>query len=596
MRGLAAWVVGLVFVWADQTHDYDLRLQIRGTQTYDDSIVLVLIPRAEWLKLQGQTSNYFRPLKESSYFNDSFYWNARLWQSLLKQILGDQPQVVGVTIYFGENIPRPSDETLLSPILTDRRIVWATQIDSEGRILTSRFARTYSRNAGLNELSFDRDGAVRRFYSNGEPIPHIANQLTRENLLDREEVINFRGRANTFPVITAEKVLKGDFPENFFRNKIVIIGGQDSEGQLLRTPVGPMSRAEIIANIVDNTRHERWIKSLHPGLTAILLLIIVIFSALVTSHYPQFLAFFVLTFVQAVYAVASIFLFDYFNLWIPLFASLVSTFSTYMIFISFQLTLKDYVNVQLEKERQFLLAVEELKNNFLSLISHDLKTPIAKIQAICDRILAESPNTAITGDVTALREEATELHRYIHTILQITRVESRDFRIKKDASDINEIITSVTSKLQVLAKNKKIELTLDLEPMFLIEVDTVLMREVVLNLIENAIKYTQEGGRVAISSREIDDHVYVVVEDNGPGIPKEEQDRVFEKFYRGELGKSQPKGSGLGLYLVKYFVELHSGQIIFESEPKRGTKIGFRLPLATTDEPRMEGTENEAVS
>jgi K+-sensing histidine kinase KdpD len=321
----------------------------------------------------------------------------------------------------------------------------------------------------------------------------------------------------------------------------------------------------------------------------------VIFSALVTSNYPQFLALFVLIFVQLVYTVASIFLFDYFNLWIPLFASVVSCFATYIIFISFQLTLKDYMNVQLEKERQFLFDVEELKNNFLSLISHDLKTPIAKIQAICDRMLAEAPSSTITGDVTSLREEASELHRYIQTILQITRVESRDFRIKKDASDINEIISTAVGKLQVLAKNKKIDLVLDLEPMFLIEVDAVLMREVVLNLIENAIKYTQEGGRVVVSSREIEDQVYVMVEDNGPGVPKEEQERIFDKFYRGELGKNQPKGSGLGLYLVKYFVELHSGKIIFDSEPKRGTKVGFRLPLA--DEPGiLKGTNDEAVS
>jgi K+-sensing histidine kinase KdpD len=279
---------------------------------------------------------------------------------------------------------------------------------------------------------------------------------------------------------------------------------------------------------------------------------------------------------------------------VPLTASVVSSFATYIIFISFQLTLKDYMNLQLEKERQFLFDVEELKNNFLSLISHDLKTPIAKIQAICDRMLAEAHDTSVTGDVTALREEATELHRYIHTILQITRVESRDFRIKKDASDINEIISTVAGKLQVLAKNKKIELVLDLEPMFLIEVDAVLMREVVLNLIENAIKYTQEGGRVTISSREIEDQVYVMVEDNGPGVPKEEQERIFDKFYRGESGKSQPKGSGLGLYLVKYFIELHRGKIIFESEPKRGTKVGFRLPLA--DDATGEGEKNEAVS
>src|SRR5690606_31467449 len=101
LRALAAWVVGLIFVWADQTHDYDLRLRMRGTQVHDDRIVLVVIPRVEWLNLQGHSPNYFRPLKESSYFNDSFYWNARLWKSLMRNILEDDPRSVGVTIYFG---------------------------------------------------------------------------------------------------------------------------------------------------------------------------------------------------------------------------------------------------------------------------------------------------------------------------------------------------------------------------------------------------------------------------------------------------------------------------------------------------------------
>lgn len=596
MRGLAAWVVGLIFLGADQNNDFDLRLQIRAPQTHDKQVVLVLLPRQQWARLQGQSLNYFRPLKEASYFSDSFFWNAGLWENLLKEILSNNPLVVGVGIYFGENIPRPPDEVLLSPVFTNPKIVWSTQLDTEGRILTSRFARTYGRNAGMNEISLDRDGIVRRFSYSGQPIPHVAQQLAKalpSHGLDisspigkSSPVVNFRGAAGTFSSITGEDVLRGRYPQNFFRNKIVIVGAQDSEGQILQTPLGPMPRAEILANVVDNIHFDRWIGQLNFLSSALLLALFVIFTAAVTTYYPQLLALFVLVLSQLIYATLSIWLFDQYYFWIPVLATFVTVFATSIIFMSFQLTMKDYVNLQLEKERQFLIDVEQLKNNFLSLISHDLKTPIAKIQGICDRLLTEGEKMPYAADLTALRVEATELHRYIHTILQITRVESRDFRINKDASDINELIDIVMRRLQPLATNKKITLHAELEPMFLIEVDPVLISEVILNLVENAIKYTPDGGRVVITSREIDDNVLVMVEDNGPGISKDEQKRIFDKFFRGEQGRNQPKGSGLGLYLVKYFIEIHNGQVFLESELGRGTKVGFRLPVSTAEDAR----------
>lgn len=593
LRGLAAWIVGLTFLGADQNNDFDFRLQIRAPQKHDKQIVMVLLPRQQWARLQGQSLNYFRPLKEASYFSDSFFWNSNLWESLLKQLLAEKPLAVGVGIYFGENIPRPPDEVLLSPVFTDPKIIWSTQLDTEGRILTSRFARTYGRNAGMNEVSTDRDGIVRRFSYTGDPIPHLAQQLARNlppqkndplfNFGSTSTMINFRGEAGSFTSITGEEVLKKRYPQNFFKNKIVVIGAQDSEGQVLQTPLGPMPRAEILANVVDNIHGHRWISQIGFLGSAILLLIFVIFTAVVTTYYPQLLALFLLVLSQVVYGTLSIWLFDQHYFWIPVLAIFVTVFATAIIFMSFQLTMKDYTNVQLEKERQFLIDVEQLKNNFLSLISHDLKTPIAKIQGICDRLLVEGEKMPYLADLTLLREEASELHRYIHTILQITRVESRNFRINKDASDINELIDMVIRRLQPLANNRRITLNSELEPMFLIEVDPILIGEVILNLVENAIKYTPEGGRVVITSREIDDNVLVMVEDNGPGISKDEQKRIFDKFFRGEQGRNQPKGSGLGLYLVKYFIEIHNGQVFLESELNKGTKVGFRLPITLAE-------------
>jgi two-component system, OmpR family, phosphate regulon sensor histidine kinase PhoR len=603
LRVLAAWMVGAIFLFVNQQNDFDVRLQIRNAQKFDKQVVVVLLPRQEWARLQGQNLNYFRPFKDTSYFSDSFFWNAQLWQNLLQKILIQNPRTIGVGIYFGENIPRPSDEILLSPTFNNPKIVWSTQLDSEGRILNSRFARTYSRQAGMNEITVDRDGIVRRFVDAGEPIPHMISQLLKQaevksgtlsQLPKQSPLINFRGRARTFEVVTAEKILNGKIPDNFLKNKIIIIGGLDSEGQNFQTPIGPMSRAEILANVVDNQINNRWPQALATWQSLILILIFVIFAALVTSLYPQTLALFMLIFSITLYSGFSIWLFDQFYFWLPIVTIFVTVFATTIIFISFQLTMKDYVNLQLEKEREFLISVEELKNNFLSLISHDLKTPIAKIQAICDRMMLDAQTESRQEDLTALRTEATELHRYIHTILQITRVESRDFRIRKEASDLNELIETAFERLQALAANKRISLNAELEPMFLIEVDPVLIGEVILNLIENAIQYTPEGGRVLVTSRDIDGDILFMVEDNGPGIPASEQQHIFEKFFRGELGRNKPKGSGLGLYLVKYFIELHKGQVFLDSQLNVGTKVGFRLPNQTIDQ--SVGEENVVES
>lgn len=590
LRAILSWLIGMIFILADREPDYDFRLQLRGAQPTDQQIVLVMITQSEWEKWLGTSAQNISYLKESNYFKSSYYWEPKAWEKLLGTLIEKKPAAIGVSPYFGENIPRPPLTVRRSPIFTHPKVVWSAQMDEEGHIRPSRFAKTYSRSTGLNEHMADRDGIIRRLGHMKEQIPHFAVQLARrldslknydwsELSTPAPRVINFRGPQGSFSQIRLSDVISNRYSPNFFKNKIVIIGTQDDDGFGYRTPVGKMSRAEIVANILDNIKNDRWIT--RPNVITIGLLIstLVLFVAWITSRYPQFLAFFIILCGNLFYITFSIWIFDAYYFWLPVSALVITSMLTYFMFLSFQLTLKEYLNVQLENERRFLLEVEELKNNFLSLISHDLKTPIAKIQAICDRLLMQYPDHALSPDLVSLREVASELHHYIRTILQITRVESRDFRISKDAMDLNEIVQAVIAQLDPLAKNKKIVVEAELEPMFLIELDAMLIHEVILNLVDNAIKYTPEGGRVKVSTREVDDQVILMVEDTGPGISTEEQSRIFEKFYRGELGKMQPKGSGLGLYLVKYFVELHKGKVLLESSPDTGTKVGFSLPI-----------------
>ena len=126
--------------------------------------------------------------------------------------------------------------------------------------------------------------------------------------------------------------------------------------------------------------------------------------------------------------------------------------------------------------------------------------------------------------------------------------------------------------------DKSISVETDFEPIFSIQVDPILIYEVVLNIIENSIKYSS-GGTIKIKTYETEQHVHAIFADDGPGIPSEDLKHIFEKFYRAKEQKQTTKGSGLGLYLVKYFIQLHGGSINVTSEVQKGTQVHIKLPI-----------------
>jgi signal transduction histidine kinase len=240
--------------------------------------------------------------------------------------------------------------------------------------------------------------------------------------------------------------------------------------------------------------------------------------------------------------------------------------------------------------------LEQLKNNFVSLISHDLKTPIAKIQAVVNRLLPQHQGGELQSDLEALHASSEELHRYIQSILKVLRVESRDFRLHREVADINEVIEDAVLQLKPLAHDKEIKILTQLEPMFSSEFDVTLMKEVVINLIENAIKYSPLGSEIVIRSEERDNVIRVEVQDKGQGIAPDELEKVWQKFVRGKEQDLKSKGSGLGLYLVKYFIELHGGTVRIESELGKGSTVSFTLPVSDDMESTPVETDKHEVS
>ena len=301
-------------------------------------------------------------------------------------------------------------------------------------------------------------------------------------------------------------------------------------------------------------------------------------SVWIIRDYPQSVALVFFVWVGTLLAALSAWVFDSFFFWIPIRAPEFQLGATYIVFLSYQLTLNENRAWRLHQDKKNLEELEELKNNFVSMMSHDLKTPIAKIQAIADRLLAQANNPIIEEDLRSLRRTSDDLHKYIQSILRVTKIEARDLQINRGVVDLNEIVENVVQRLSPLAKQKKQNITLELEPLFSIEADAVLVQEVIQNLLDNAIQYSKENTEIKISSFERNDYVFLYVTDQGPGIDDSEQKEIFNKFTRGK-GSTQLQGTGLGLYFVKYFVELHGGQIFLKSEKNVGTEIGFSLPV-----------------
>jgi signal transduction histidine kinase len=230
------------------------------------------------------------------------------------------------------------------------------------------------------------------------------------------------------------------------------------------------------------------------------------------------------------------------------------------------------------------MQVEELKTNFVSMMSHDLKTPLARIQGMTDVIARDdNPLSPLQADaLMSIQKSGEELANFITSILNLGRIESQEIKLQLVTRDINALLEDVIHRHDFLAREKHITVVKELEPLFSVRMDVELMRQVFSNLLENAIKYSREGGRVLISSEEANGRIVVQIADQGTGIAAEELPNIFMKFYRSKDARiSTIRGSGLGLYLAKYFVELHNGVISVDSTVGAGTSFTVDLPMNT---------------
>ena len=395
--------------------------------------------------------------------------------------------------------------------------------------------------------------------------------------------------SKSYPRWSFSQIYDQKFQPNRFKNKIIFIGvdlGTNPKDYIM-TPysreINAMTAVEAHANMLDTLIKNSSPIQIPNFVNILFSFIISLITIYVVLAMSPIKGLFILGINFGIFTILSFILFYPFNYWVDMAHPLLTIFISYYFFIPYRLIIENRRSWELYEKNKLLTQVEELKNNFISMMSHDLKTPLARIQGMAE-VISRDKKSVLTDDqqdaVKTIQQSSDELLNFISSILNFSRIESHGVKLNIKSKDINALIEEVLKKYEFLTYQKKIKFKKNLEPLFSIRIDPELIRQVLSNLIENAVKYSPENSEVTISSEELEGSVVVKVADQGIGIPEEELSSIFMKFYRSKNAKSsQIKGSGLGLYLAKYFIELHKGTIDVESTGQTGTVFRVILPL-----------------
>jgi signal transduction histidine kinase len=212
-------------------------------------------------------------------------------------------------------------------------------------------------------------------------------------------------------------------------------------------------------------------------------------------------------------------------------------------------------------------------------IAHELRTPLSLIlghaEAVHDGVL---PPTKENFEI--IREEATRLEHLVNDLRILSLADAGELSITLQTIEPERLLQEVASLYQYQAQKKNIKLDLDIASHLpKLEIDPGRMTQVLTNILDNATRHTPEGGTITLSAKKTGNAVELAIQDSGPGLPPQETERIFERFYRADASRQRGDGgSGLGLAIAKSIVQAHNGQLSAESEPGKGLKITISLP------------------
>lgn len=244
----------------------------------------------------------------------------------------------------------------------------------------------------------------------------------------------------------------------------------------------------------------------------------------------------------------------------------------------------DEATKELRFSNRQLQRLDEAKNEFISMASHQLRTPLTSIKGYLDMMLEGDLGKISPTQRAVLREafsSSERMVRLINDFLNVSRLQTGKFTIDKQSVDIAQILRDEVSLLKVVADQRSVEMVLKIDKKIpSLAVDSEKIRQVMLNMIDNAIYYSNPHKKVVITLKSSGKMIEFSVKDSGIGVPKSEQTNLFGKFFRGTNAKKRrPDGTGVGLFLAKKVILSHDGEMIFESEEGKGSTFGFRLPV-----------------
>lgn len=585
---------------------YDFRIKYDVGARFSDEIVIVTIDE-----------------ESDEFLGETFPYTYTNYQKLIKRIIDDEPRVINL---FGEFV-EPTREIesnalyeMKSDILKFKRsggaFRFATDIDHFGERLPPDSLRDLGYSPAIinvDNVKFAKDDVARRTVLNisGEESLHFwtANEY---RIIENKKPLLLSDINGAYYVPEADasfalfryysnpeydrghlknvpfhRVVVGNYPRDFFKNKIVLIGPSyiSNVNDYVLTPFNKeqlvSSKLSLHAIIIQALLQEKSVFQVPFYISGIICFVIAIFLSLVISKIQPAKGLFIT--IMTIFGVMffSYLIFVIFGYWLYVTHILLTIFIVYYIWVPFRAIGEYQRRYAIQEETKLLKRVEDLKQNFISLMSHDLKTPVAKVAGVADNLIMRYGRSSEPGVVEGLRtiiDSTKELNNFITSILDLTKVESRKLTLNRVSKDVNKLIEDIVGELDYEAKQKTITIETELGPLYPIEMDVTLIKRVLSNLIENAIKYSGENTTVEIKSSDDEQWVYIDISDNGVGIPPDDLENIFEKFYRVKNDASHKiKGSGLGLYLVKYFVELHGGSIEASSVVGEGTTFHIKL-------------------
>lgn len=234
-----------------------------------------------------------------------------------------------------------------------------------------------------------------------------------------------------------------------------------------------------------------------------------------------------------------------------------------------------------------LKQLEKIRQDFVANVSHELRTPLTTIKGYAETLLdgALKEKQAFQFVQVILRH-TDRLTKIVEDLLMLSKIETKEFQLNAETISLPNFMDDIIDFVKKPAEKKRISLSRhDMPSSLTVRADRSYLEQILINLLDNAIKYTPEGGRVTVSAVEKDSKdIQFSIEDNGIGIPKEDLSRIFERFYRVDKGRSKELGgTGLGLSIVKHLVQAHGGRVWVESQLGKGSTFYFTLPTRSEE-------------